>query len=115
MGNGNYLGTFSTQIYQPNSQSEKSDKKNTIIYYLFCQKYERTTMAITNCLFLPTSENPRGFCLRQFASLVSVWCVLVKLSFNARNETIAKHVSGNLKRAQLLTLILTNCKYKNQL
>jgi hypothetical protein len=28
-------------------------------------------MAISNCLFLPTSENPRGF---------SVWCVLENLS-----------------------------------
>ena len=27
-------------------------------------------MAISNCLFSPTSENPRGF---------SVWCVLTKL------------------------------------
>ena len=29
------------------------------------------TMAISNCLFSPTSENPQGF---------SVWCVLAKLS-----------------------------------
>lgn len=28
-------------------------------------------MAISNCSFSPTSENPRGF---------SVWCVLAKLS-----------------------------------
>jgi hypothetical protein len=76
MGNGNYLETFLTQIYQPNNQSGKSDIKNTIIYYLFGQKYERTTMAISNCLFSPTSENPRGF---------SVWCVLAKLSANPRN------------------------------
>ena len=33
-------------------------------------------MAISNCLFSPTSENPRGF---------SVCCVLVKLSANPRN------------------------------
>jgi hypothetical protein len=32
---------------------------------------ESTTMAISNCLFLPTSENPYGF---------PVWCVLAKLS-----------------------------------
>ena len=56
-------------------------------------------MAISNCLFSPTlrqaqgsaSENllthslhfvlvSRGFCLRQFAALVSVWCILAKLS-----------------------------------
>ena len=34
------------------------------------------TMAISNCLFSPTSENPRGF---------SVWCVLAKLSTKPRN------------------------------
>ena len=34
------------------------------------------TMAISNCLFSPTSENPRGF---------SVWCVLAKLSAKPRN------------------------------
>ena len=33
-------------------------------------------MAISNCLFSPTSENPRGF---------SVWCVLAKLSANPRS------------------------------
>jgi hypothetical protein len=33
-------------------------------------------MAISNCLFSVTSENPRGF---------SVWCVLAKLSTNPRN------------------------------
>ena len=34
------------------------------------------TMAISNCLFSPTSENPCGF---------SVWCVLAKLTANPRN------------------------------
>ncbi len=38
-------------------------------------------MAISNRLFSPTSENPRGF---------SVWCVLAKLSANPRNEIIAE-------------------------
>ena len=33
-------------------------------------------MAIINCLFSPTSENPHGF---------STWCVLAKLSANLRN------------------------------
>ncbi len=33
-------------------------------------------MAISNCSFSPTSENPRGF---------SVWCVLVKLSAKPHN------------------------------
>jgi len=51
MGNGNYLETFLTQIYQPNSQAGNSDIKITIIYHLFCQKYDRTSMAISNCLF----------------------------------------------------------------
>ena len=51
--------------------------------YLFGQeklstlnKKRITTMAINNCLFSPTSENPRGF---------SVWCILAKLSANSRN------------------------------
>jgi len=35
-----------------------------------------TTMAISNCLFSPTSENPHGF---------SAWSVLAKLSANPRN------------------------------
>ena len=42
----------------------------------FEKKYDRTTMAISNCLFTPTSENPRGF---------SVWCVLAKVRANPRN------------------------------
>jgi hypothetical protein len=33
-------------------------------------------MAISNCLFSPTSENPQGF---------SVWGVLAKFSVNQRN------------------------------
>jgi len=37
---------------------------------------ESTTLAISNCLFSPTSENPQGF---------SVWCVLAKLSAKPRN------------------------------
>ncbi len=39
-------------------------------------KYERTTMAMSNCLFLATSENPSGF---------SVWGVHTKLSAKSRN------------------------------
>jgi hypothetical protein len=42
----------------------------------FNYKKLHTTMAISNCWFSPTSENPRGF---------SVWCVLAKLSANPRN------------------------------
>jgi len=37
------------------------------------KKYERTTIAISNCLPSPTSENPHGF---------SVWCLLAKLTLN---------------------------------
>ena len=40
-------------------------------------------MAISNCSFSPTSENPCGF---------PTWCVLAKLSANPRNEIIHKHV-----------------------
>ena len=36
-------------------------------------------MAISNCWFSPTSENPHGF---------SVWCVLAKLSAKPNNEII---------------------------
>ena len=38
-------------------------------------------MAISNCLFSPTSENPHGF---------SVWCVLAKLSAKPRNYSQPK-------------------------
>ena len=34
------------------------------------------TLAISNCLFSPTSENPRGF---------SAWCVIAKLTAKPRN------------------------------
>ncbi len=40
------------------------------------QKILLTTMAISNCLFSPTSENPRGF---------STLCILAKLSVEPRN------------------------------
>ena len=46
-------------------------------------------MAISNCLFSPTSENPRGF---------SVWCVLAKLSAKPTQLLIAETVGGNLKK-----------------
>ncbi len=39
-------------------------------------KKRHTTMAISNCWFSSTSENPRGF---------SAWRVLAKLSTNQRN------------------------------
>ena len=52
-------------------------KKKGVENISFGKKYERTTkMAISNCLFSPNSENPRGF---------SVWCVLVKLIAKPRN------------------------------
>lgn len=40
------------------------------------KKRATTKMAISNCLFLPTSENPLGF---------SVWFVIAKLTTNPRN------------------------------
>ena len=43
-------------------------------------KAERTIMAISNCLFSPTSE-PRSVGARGF----SAWCVLAKLSAKPRN------------------------------
>ena len=51
-------------------------KKKGVENISFGKKYERTTMAISNCLFSPTSENPRGF---------SVWCVLAKFNAKPRN------------------------------
>ena len=59
--------------------------------------------------FSPTSENllkhsshyvlvSRGFCLRQFASLVSAWCVLAKLSPKPRNETIAETAVAHMTK-----------------
>jgi len=38
-------------------------------------------MAVSNCLFLPTTVNPRGF---------SVWHVLAKLRANPRNYLYPK-------------------------
>lgn len=38
-------------------------------------------MALSNCLFSPTSENPRGF---------SVWCVLAKLSSDPCNCSLPR-------------------------
>ncbi len=37
-------------------------------------------MAISNCLFVPTSENTRGF---------SVFCVIANLSVNPHNDCMA--------------------------
>lgn len=42
-------------------------------------------MPISNCLFSPTSENPRGF---------SAWCVLAKLSANPRNYSYTRPLLG---------------------
>ncbi len=47
-----------------------------VIGTIIINKKLLTTMAISNCLFSPISENPRGF---------SVWCVLAKLSAKPRN------------------------------
>jgi len=44
------------------------------------------TMAISNCLFSPTLENPRGF---------SAWCVLAKLNAKPRN-THSRNVTFSL-------------------
>jgi len=47
-------------------------------------------MAISNCLFSPTSENPRGF---------SVWCVLAKFGAQTTQlliaETVVHHLPNN--------------------
>ncbi|RXG28637.1 hypothetical protein SAMN04487999_0377 [Leeuwenhoekiella palythoae] len=46
-------------------------------------------MAISNCLFSPTSENPCGF---------SVWCVLAKLSAKTTQLLIAETVSHKTEK-----------------
>ena len=51
-------------------------------------------MAISNCLFSPTSENPRGF---------SVWCVLAKLSANPRNYSYPRPLLNPLKPTMNIT------------
>lgn len=43
---------------------------------ILAENNDLLTMAISNCLFSPTSENPRGF---------SVWCLLAKSSADPRN------------------------------
>ena len=45
-------------------------------------------MAISNCLFSPTSENPLGF---------SAWCVLAKLSAKPRNYSQPRPLADILK------------------
>ena len=72
-------------------------------------------MAISNCLFSPTSENPRGF---------SVWCVLAKLSANPRNYSQPKPLCLMQKTRVRFTLFnqtrviicyfLTNTRPKNK-
>ena len=46
-------------------------------------------MAITNCLFSPTSENPRGF---------SVWCVLAIFITKFTQLLIAENVLYKQKK-----------------
>jgi len=47
-----------------------------MILTTFKNKKLPPTMAISNCLYSPTSENPRGF---------SAWCVLAKFRAKPRN------------------------------
>ena len=51
-------------------------KMEQVLCLYHIKKNERPTMAISNCLFSPTSENPCGF---------SVWFVLAKLTAKPRN------------------------------
>ena len=55
-------------------------------------------MAISNCLFSPTSENPRGF---------SVWCILAKLSAKTRNYSLPRPLNEPLQKS--------NFKFKNKI
>ncbi len=65
-------------------------------------------MPISNCLFSPTSENPSGFCLRQFAALVSVWSVLAKLSCFA--FLLATLVGGTTQLLIAETVVINSSK-----
>ena len=69
-------------------------------------------MVINNCLFSPTSENPRGF---------SAWCVLAKLSANPRNysyprplHTISKHLTAELKTGILKHFLILKTLWLNR-
>ncbi len=53
-------------------------------------------MAISNCWFSPTYENPRGFSIRfVFANLVA----------ETRNEIIHKHVNSNIKKTIFINIL----------
>ena len=49
-------------------------------------------MAISNCLFSPTSKNPRRF---------SVWCVLAKLNAKPRNKPYTNTLCNNLEAIRI--------------
>ena len=50
-------------------------------------------MAMSNCLFSPTSENPRGF---------SFWCLLAKLKELIYTNLIAGTINDNSQKINLL-------------
>jgi hypothetical protein len=59
--------------------TEEDKKKifyDNAVKFLKLNEYRITTRAISNCLFSPTIENPRGF---------SIWCVIAKFRANPRN------------------------------
>lgn len=65
-------------------------------------------MAISNCLFSPTSENPRGF---------SVWCVLAKLTVKPRYfsypQTVRQHLRKSVANSNILLIFgVSNVKRK---
>ena len=58
-------------------------------------------MAIINCLFSPTSENPRGF---------SAWCILAKFRANPRNYSQPRPQSITNENIHNSYSRINNCK-----
>lgn len=59
------------------------------------KKIRHITMAVSNCLFSPTFENPCGF---------SAWCVIVKLSAIPRNyswQNVSRHSTRQSERTAI--------------
>ena len=77
-----FAGVDYEQAYIPDnakrvlSRYDKTAQHFTLKEELILKKKQLPTMAISNCFFSPTSENPRGF---------SVWCVLAKFNAKPRN------------------------------
>ncbi len=63
-------------------------------------------MAISNCLFSPTSENPLGF---------SAWCVLAKLSAKPRNYSQPRPLADIVEKSSKNKENIQNSKLEKYL